>query len=144
MAEGADLMCSDYPALRGRSVKRVLSATTAVIFAFSQAFMSPSRWSSSEISCRVHEFIAGLQSSYAQPNGADFDRLVKMLDATARQPLPDDTGNKMQVFLQAFHGIVKQKAQQPEFAHDERLQALRTGSTTEPVIAGDAGKSACT
>lgn len=83
------------------------------------------------LTVRTHEFVADLQNSCTAPSGDDFDRLVRMLDTTARQPLPDNRDELMQTFIQGIHGMLVEKAMEPENANDPKLQALLPGSRPE-------------
>jgi hypothetical protein len=83
------------------------------------------------LTVRTHEFVADLQNSCAAPSGDDFDRLVRMLDTTARQPLPDNRDDLMQTFIRGLHGTIIEKAKRPENANDPVLQELLHAGTQD-------------
>jgi hypothetical protein len=77
-----------------------------------------------------------------------FDRLVRLLDTTARQPIPDQRDDLMNTFVDGIHGILPEKAKEPENANDPVLQEVlkwenenaveaQAGSVAESVGAGN-------
>jgi hypothetical protein len=101
----------------------------------------------SALTTRACDFVTSLQSGFVPPGPEDLDRLIRMVDATSRQPLPDDRDELRNAFMEGLHSILIEKCQEPELADRPELQEYRelaaaasAASTQEPPT--DAGKAA--
>ena len=90
------------------------------------------------LTARAHEFVTSQQNGFAPAGPEDLDRLVRMLDAAARQPATDDKAGLMNAFIQGIHSTLMAQAESPEHADDPVLAAYRelakeeTESTAAP------------
>lgn len=83
------------------------------------------------LTARAHDFVIGMQDRYVPASADDFDRFVRMMDATARQPVADKRDELLQAFMQGINTVLVEKSKLPENAGDERLQLLREVNGTQ-------------
>ena len=87
------------------------------------------------LTTRASEFIMNLRTDLVPPAREDFEALIKLLDASARQRAPDDKGNTWLDFLNRLYGAAEEAAERPENHDNPVLQMVRK-TLTEPEAEG--------
>ena len=95
----------------------------------------------SALTLRAHNYVSSLQCGLVQPGPGDFDRLLRMLDVSARQPVPDQRDSLMVAFINGIHRDMVQKSRQPEAADDPVLAEFREVTKDFDLTKADAEKA---
>lgn len=90
----------------------------------------------SALTVRAHEYVESLQRGMVQPGPADFERLLRLLDALSRQPPPDKQATALNNWIQAIHKTIV-KPMIAEISDTSDSQAAVSGVEA---AAADAGK----
>jgi hypothetical protein len=86
----------------------------------------------SGLTTRAFEFVDSLRNGSIPSTPEDFERFIKMLDASARQPPPTNDPDKFKRFIRAIHGILGEKANSSDMVDEPALDLLRTKKAPEP------------
>ena len=94
----------------------------------------------SALTVRAHSYLSSLQCGLTPPGPEDFERLVRLLDTTSRQPIVDHSQELAQIFIRGLHGDLKEKAARGESPGDPVMDFYRELPKEVPVTGTDAGK----
>lgn len=95
----------------------------------------------STLTQRAHSYVSSLQFGLVQPGADDFDRMLRMLDVSARQPVPENRENLMDAFIKGIHCDLVKKSRAPESAGDPVLAEFREVTKDFDVTQAGAGKA---
>jgi len=94
------------------------------------------------LTVRAHNYISSLQCGLVPPGPDDFERLLRMLDTTARQPFAGNRGDLMGAFIQGINGVINEKSGRPEFVGDTVLAECRDINKVEADHEGETSGAA--